>query len=147
MECMYTFNVSYMIYFSYKIPRSKKYDEEETGSNKRLAELKRKRLTTLLGTPVFPKGFSGKFPHLENAGDTVFQAANNEEKAIDVMKTAMETNLKTKKKHIRLYKPKNKDVLTKDKNVIIKLNKSKDGKRNKKNNYSKRNMKGKKPRR
>ncbi|CAG9762185.1 unnamed protein product [Ceutorhynchus assimilis] len=109
----------------------KKYDSEETSSSRKLAEIKRKRLGTLLAAQIFPKGFSGKFPFMENAGNTIFETAGSEEKAIDVMKTAIESNLKLKKKHIPLYKPKNKESIKKDRGVInIKLNKFTNGKKN-----------------
>ncbi|XP_050295435.1 ATP-dependent RNA helicase DDX24 [Anthonomus grandis grandis] len=116
---------------------TKKYDGDETAAARKRAEATRKRLSTLLATPVFPTGFSGKFPLLENAGETVFQAVSKDLKAVDVMKSAMENNKKLKRKQVALFKPKNKDVVKKDRNVIIKLNK------NKQNFKSKRSFKRK----
>lgn len=72
--------------------------------NKKLADLKRKQLTSLLAKPIFPKGFSGKYPLA--TGELVMPMIQSEikEKAVDVMKAAAETYKANKSKFVKLYK-------------------------------------------
>ncbi|KAL1512782.1 hypothetical protein ABEB36_002313 [Hypothenemus hampei] len=109
----------------------KKYDDKVTLKIQKLADLKRKQLTGLLATPVFPRTFNGKFPQF--GIETTFSPV--EENAVDLMRNAVENSKKTKIKHIPLYKAKEKGKTIKE-NVIIKLNKPK--KNVKKNNKTSR---------
>lgn len=105
------------LYFSLR-----KYDTNEAGQNKKLADLKRKQLVSLLATPIFPKGFSGKYPLLSEELPGI--TTENEEKAIDVMKNVIEVNAKEKKKNLPLYKPKKGTALKKNNVKNIKLTKN-----------------------
>lgn len=105
------------LYFS-----ARKYDTKEAEQSKKLADLKRKHLTTLLATPIFPKGFSGKYPLLSE--ELPGTSAESEEKAVDIMKNVIKVNAIEKKKNLPLYKPK-KGVVFKRSNVrSIKLPKN-----------------------
>lgn len=91
----------------------------------------------LLSKPLLPKGFSGKYiPTSEDAQNlTLLANGGQQEKAIDVMKSALESYGKEKKKFKPLYKGK-KIQKGGDKertlNNRIKLNKNKKGQINKK---------------
>ncbi|XP_030766553.1 ATP-dependent RNA helicase DDX24 [Sitophilus oryzae] len=100
---------------------SKNYDSDETNSNKKLADLKRKQLTILLAKPIFPKGFSGRFPELSLENVTGFNGVSAERKAVDVMQEAINKSSKTKRR-VKLYKPKDKTE-KKKRDVVIKLGK------------------------
>ncbi|KAJ8925473.1 hypothetical protein NQ315_009307 [Exocentrus adspersus] len=86
---------------------ARRYDSKDAEQSKKLADLKRKQLTKLLSTPIFPKGFTGKYiwPS-SDTGEIPFQGELKKEKAIDVMKNVIETNKKQKGRIIPLYKPK-----------------------------------------
>lgn len=94
-------------------------------------------MSTLLSKPLFPKGFSGKYiPTSEDVQKlTLLASGGQQEKAIDVMKSALENHVKEKKKFKPLYKGKkmqkgyNKDRTL---NNSIKLNKNKKVQKNKK---------------
>lgn len=74
-----------------------KYDTIEAQQLKKTADVKRKQLADLIAKPLFPKGFSGKYPlHIDESSLTI----KTDVKAIDVMKTAMETYAKKKAKPI-----------------------------------------------
>ncbi|EFA07346.2 ATP-dependent RNA helicase DDX24 [Tribolium castaneum] len=81
---------------------SKKFDSDEISSQKKLADVKRKQLTALLTKPIFPKGFSGKYPLI--SGEFSPNLETNES-ALQTVKNAVEKELKSKKR-IPLYKPK-----------------------------------------
>lgn len=77
------------------------YDSDDGGERYRIRrELKAKRdtLNALLAKPLFPKGFSYKYPtstgHLEIP---LMDVENNKENAVEVMKTAIEETRKAKK--------------------------------------------------
>ncbi|XP_044266055.1 ATP-dependent RNA helicase DDX24 [Tribolium madens] len=82
---------------------SKKFDSDEISTQKKLADVRRKQLTALLTKPIFPKGFSGKYPL--NFGE--FSPNLENESALQTVKKSVERGLKEKKR-IRLYKPKKK---------------------------------------
>lgn len=84
-----------------------KYDIREAHSYKKTAEIKRKQLAQLLSTPVVPKGFSGKYPLTSDITDvTALQGQQKNEKAVDVMKNALENNSKGNRKMAKwLFKP------------------------------------------
>lgn len=83
-------------------------DTKQLAKNRKAADIKRKQLTELLAKPIFPKGISGKYPlHLEAVNTTVqFSGGIKDEKAIDVMNTALENYSKVKMKSKPLYKQK-----------------------------------------
>ncbi|KAF7279661.1 hypothetical protein GWI33_006826 [Rhynchophorus ferrugineus] len=113
---------------------SKNYDIDETHSNRKIAEFKRKQLTTLLATPIFPQGFTGKFPELTLNDNTI-------EKAVDVMENAIQNNSKHRK-HIPLFKPKPQKDKQDKRKLIIKLDKGQRAKKLTKSNKMKK-FKGK----
>ncbi|KAG5880257.1 hypothetical protein JTB14_027322 [Gonioctena quinquepunctata] len=98
---------------------SRKHDSEEANKLKKVADIKRKQLASLLAMPIFPRGFSGKYPL---SSQLMFPLTENvkEEKAVDLMKTTIEENERMKKKNIPLFKPKNKDRTKK--NTVVNLN-------------------------
>lgn len=87
-----------------------KYDSRESKLLKRQAEVKRKQLAQLLVKPVFPRGFSGKYPLSLGNGDILIPNDHKTEKAVDVMKVALENYAKISKplksKRKSLFKPK-----------------------------------------
>ncbi|CAH1163482.1 unnamed protein product [Phaedon cochleariae] len=98
---------------------SSKDDTDEIQKHKKIAELKRKQLATLLATPIFPSGFSGKYPLLSNS-KLSFDGNIKVENAVEVMKSAMEADNKNKKKNIPLFKPKKKVSKNESGNVGLK---------------------------
>lgn len=72
--------------------------------------MKRKQLAALLAKPIFPKGFNQRYPvlNVDQLDDPVLEGKVKEEKAIDVMKQAIEENSRTKVRKMPLYKPKKK---------------------------------------
>lgn len=98
--CKYTYNTSQ---FLNAVSSMLKYDTSDAQKIKKTADLKRKQLADLLAKPLFPKGFSGKYPlQVEQSTLAIKTDAKmiQEEKAIDVMKTAMEEYAKKKIKPI-----------------------------------------------
>lgn len=80
-----------------------KYDNVESEKIKKIADVKRKKLTELLNKPLFPKGFSGKYPlqvELNTLAIKTDVKTIQEERAIDVLKTALQKNAKTKQNPI-----------------------------------------------
>lgn len=85
-----------------------KHDSMEAKKIKKIADIKRKQLTAMLAKPLFPRGFSGKYPLQTETGTLAMKndgKSMQEERAIDVMKTAMETNVKRKRKPIFKKRP------------------------------------------
>ncbi|XP_018568314.1 ATP-dependent RNA helicase ddx24 [Anoplophora glabripennis] len=108
---------------------ARKYDTKEAEQGKKLADLKRKQLISLLATPIFPKGFSGKYPLLSEELPNIFTRNEfREEKAIDAMKNAIEINAKEKKRTVPLYKQKKGAAVKRSNAVTIKLSKNVKGK-------------------
>lgn len=90
-----------------------KYDEKESQKYKRMADIKRKQLAQLVTKPVFPKGFSGKYPLYLVNNDSLLSEEHNSQSAINTMKNALETYKKDKsnrKKAKSLFRPKVKSV-------------------------------------
>lgn len=79
------------------------YDTADAKKYKKAADLKRKQLARMLSQPLFPKGFSGKYP-LQVEGSTLAIKTDintvQEERAIDVMKTALEKGARVRAKPI-----------------------------------------------
>lgn len=79
-----------------------KHDSSEAQNIKKVADRKRKQLAELLVKPLFPRGFSGKYP-LQVEMDTLAIKTDvktiHEERAVDVMKTALQ------EKAVRKAKP------------------------------------------
>lgn len=85
--------------------------EESQAAQKaqKAASIKRKQLTALLAKSIFPKGFNARYPILNtDLNDQLLEGRVKQEKAIDVMKLAIEEMSKTKIRKIPLYKPKKK---------------------------------------
>lgn len=79
------------------------YDSDDGGERYKIKhELKDKRqlLTKLLSKPLFPKGFSYKYPTSTGELDipSIMDITNNKENAVELMKTTIESNLMLKKK-------------------------------------------------
>lgn len=100
------------IFLNYLWFSVEKFDSEESQLAKqaqKAANIKKKQLTALLAKPIFPKGFGTKYPifnselHIPSLEDPA-----KEEKAIDVMRVAMEELSKTKIRRVPLYKPRKK---------------------------------------
>lgn len=79
------------------------YDSDDGGDRYKIKhELKEKRnaLMSLLSKPLFPKGFSYKYP--TSTGElnipSIMDITNNKENAVELMKTTIESNLAIKKK-------------------------------------------------
>ncbi|CAH0551697.1 unnamed protein product [Brassicogethes aeneus] len=110
---------------------AKRYDTKEAQKSKKLAEIKRKHLASMLSKPVFPKGFSGKYPLATGELVLPMEVTDQNEKAVDVMKAAVETYSKQKSRFVKLYKGNKKQLERKD--GVIKLPKFKnEGKKGKK---------------
>ncbi|XP_066244892.1 ATP-dependent RNA helicase DDX24 [Euwallacea similis] len=99
-------------------------EAEETNSKKKASEVIRRQMAALLATPVFPSGFVGKFPLLQNEENKLLSKDSREESAISIMKSAMVQKSKKIKLDIPLYKPKSKEKIEDSgrKDVVIKLN-------------------------
>ncbi|KAK5647351.1 hypothetical protein RI129_002243 [Pyrocoelia pectoralis] len=68
---------------------AQKFDMADMQKHKKLAQIKRKQLSRLLSKPIFPKGFSGKFPVTTDVkGNAINMMSNATENAIDVLKNA-----------------------------------------------------------
>lgn len=86
------------------------FDTEESHlaqKAQKAATVKRKQLAALLAKPIFPKGFNVRYPvlNVDRLDDPLLEGKVKEEKAIDVMKQAIEEILKTKVRKMPLYKP------------------------------------------
>lgn len=68
---------------------------EEAAALRRQLKVKRNQLRSLLSKPVFPKGFSGKY--LDD--NLNIDPAQDAEKAIEVMKKAIENNSRKRKEN------------------------------------------------
>ncbi|KAB0805561.1 hypothetical protein PPYR_02531 [Photinus pyralis] len=78
---------------------SMKFDSHDTQKHKKLAQLKRKQLSQLLAKPIFPKGFSGKFPITTDIqGNAVNIMSHTTENAIDVLKNSTNNTTRTVRK-------------------------------------------------
>ncbi|XP_072391862.1 ATP-dependent RNA helicase DDX24 [Diabrotica undecimpunctata] len=84
---------------------SRKYDSEEVQGQKKLLEMKKKHLASLLNTPIFPKGFYEKYPLFSKALPG-FKEDNEHEKAVDLVKNIINQSSKEKSRTKNLYKPK-----------------------------------------
>nr|CAI5824205.1 unnamed protein product [Callosobruchus analis] len=83
---------------------TKKYDIKETGHLSKVIATKKKQLAAMLSKPIFPKGFSGKYPLGPQMSVYDIQ---KEETAIEVMKNAIANDTaggKKKRKHVPLFK-------------------------------------------
>ncbi|XP_063905832.1 ATP-dependent RNA helicase DDX24-like [Zophobas morio] len=76
----------------------KKYDNSNTASQKKAADIKRRQLHFLLTKPIFPEGFSGKYPG--NLGD--FTSTFDASSAIQVLKSTVKKD--SGKVNIPLFK-------------------------------------------
>lgn len=99
------------------------FDTEESHvaqKAQKAATFKRKQLTTLLAKPIFPKGFNARYPVLNNdqLDDPLLDGKVKEEKAIDVMKMAIEELSRKKVRKMPLYKPKKKTDLMSKKKLV-----------------------------
>lgn len=95
------------MFFLTKISSVKKFDSDESAQTKKVTEIKRKQLAALLAKPIFPKGISAYYSLMSATALPIVQAKLKEERAIDVMKSAMDNSVKEKKhiRKVRLYKP------------------------------------------
>lgn len=84
--------------------RSLNHDAKDRAKCKKLYDIKKKQLLSLLEKPIFPKGISGKYP-LTNGSDMLLNLQNSEN-AIDTMKKSVGNKNKDKKKIVKYYKPK-----------------------------------------
>lgn len=92
-------------HLSYNIFRTFKQDKIESNKYKRIADIKRKELASLLRKPIFPKGFSGKYlMNIESAIIPLMPQSLQHETAIDVMKSMLQKE--QLKKARSLFKPK-----------------------------------------
>ena len=90
---------------SLNIFRTFKHDKTQSNKYKKIADIKRKELASLLSKPIIPKGFSGKYlMNVENAVVPLMPQSMQSEMAIDIMKSALQKE-KTKKAR-SLFKPK-----------------------------------------
>lgn len=65
--------------------------------------MKRKHLQALLSHPIFPKGFSGRYPLSSDVSQPFVEAVDVQETAIDSLKKNLDLN---KKKGFALFRPK-----------------------------------------
>lgn len=92
-----------------------KYDKKDSHVYKKKAEMKRKQLSQLLSKPIFPKGYSSKYPLFSEISGAVFlQDYGKNERAVDVMKNTIGNYSKKMKgigrrKAKGLFKPRIKD--------------------------------------
>lgn len=70
-------------------------ESEEAAALRRQLKVKRNQLRSLLSKPLFPKGFSGKY--LDD--NLNIDPAQDTEKAIEVMKKAIENNSRKRKEN------------------------------------------------
>lgn len=93
---------------------------KEIADLKRSLKIKRNQLSSLTRRPLFPKNFSGKY--LDTSLETSLD--QNSQKAIDVMKKAIDEYPRLKKKSL--------SIIPKRKNIALKKGLSKDKKRHNK---------------
>nr|XP_034181790.1 ATP-dependent RNA helicase DDX24 [Osmia lignaria]XP_034181791.1 ATP-dependent RNA helicase DDX24 [Osmia lignaria] len=93
-------------------------DIKETADLKHQLKIKKYQLASLMSKPLFPKGFSGKYPDI----NMDLKLSENNQKAVDIMKKVIETIPKEKKE--RNKKHVNKKVSFKQK-MTKKLKKKK----------------------
>lgn len=109
-----------------------KHDSKEGQKIKKVADIKRKQLADMLVKPLFPRGFSGKYPLQVEANTLAINTdvkTIHEERAIDVMKTALEAKVGRKAKP--LFK-KRQGVQKPAENGVVKTIQKKQKQRNKK---------------
>lgn len=118
-----------------------KFDTEESHAAQKAqkaATIKRKQLTALLAKPIFPKGFNARYPILNSDLSDPFLEGNiKEEKAVDVMKNAIEELSKAKVRKMPLYKPRKKQDSFKSPDRFTKKTIKKGGIMKKKNKMGK----------
>lgn len=85
-----------------------KYDKKESKQYQKQIDMKNKELKRLLAKPLFPKGFSCKYPLSSGQVDIPLVQGNQHiEKAVDVMKDSLKkTNNSIRKKPKALFKSK-----------------------------------------
>ncbi|KAI4503864.1 hypothetical protein M0802_001267 [Mischocyttarus mexicanus] len=79
-------------------------ESKEMADLRRLLKARKHRLTSLLSKPLFPKGFSGKYPD----SNINYNLEQDSSKAVDVMKKVIEDNPKKRKKIVNSSLKKNK---------------------------------------
>ncbi|CAK9801225.1 ATP-dependent RNA helicase DDX24 [Anthophora quadrimaculata] len=93
-------------------------ETKETADLKHHLKVKKRQLASLMSKPLFPKGFSGKYPDM----NTEFNLKEDDKKAVDVMKKVIEEIPQKKKERNKKSKKKNSFLKTK---VSKKSNKKK----------------------
>nr|CAH7726720.1 unnamed protein product [Callosobruchus chinensis] len=103
---------------------AKKYDSKETNQLSKVIATKKKQLAAMLNKPVFPKGFSGKYPL---GPQMSVHDVQKEESAIEVMKNAIANDAaggKKKRKLVPLFKNRKSVQSKEDLGVSYKLPKN-----------------------
>ncbi|CAH1980856.1 unnamed protein product [Acanthoscelides obtectus] len=127
---------------------TKKYNTKEADKFKKIIVTKRKQLTAMLNIPIFPRGFSGKYPL---GPEMNVHDVQKEENAIEVMKNAIANDTKSgnkkKKRIVPLFKNRKTSKETKEnlgisyklsKNIRVPGKKGAPGARNKRRKSRKR---------
>ncbi|XP_045483510.1 ATP-dependent RNA helicase DDX24 [Harmonia axyridis] len=81
---------------------SLKHDSEDRSKCKKLYDIKKKLLASLLEKPIFPKGAIRNYASMNLSLDNNSESKEN---AIDTMKKSMEVKEKDKRKIVKYYKP------------------------------------------
>ena len=89
--------VFYILYFIFRISifRKKSSENEESANIKRALKAKKHHLSTLLSKPLFPKGFSGKYPEMNYNLD--LKVNDEPQKAVEIMQKAIKEGPKKDK--------------------------------------------------
>ncbi|XP_057657837.1 ATP-dependent RNA helicase DDX24 [Diorhabda carinulata] len=88
---------------------ARKYDYENVRKSKKVLELKKKQLASLLSAPIFPKGVYEKYPLFSQSLSTI-NGGNSNESAVELVKNTLKDNTKEKPRRKRLYKRKKNNV-------------------------------------
>ncbi|CAK9823763.1 ATP-dependent RNA helicase DDX24 [Anthophora retusa] len=84
-------------------------ETKETADLKHHLKIKKRQLASLMSKPLFPKGFSGKYPDM----NIEFNLKEDDKKAVDVMKKVIEEIPQKKKERNKKSKKKNSFLKTK----------------------------------
>lgn len=109
-------------------------ERKEAEKCKKIAEVKRKALASMLAKPLFPKGFTGKYPLSDETVNPLLKPLDTKaETAIDALKKSLENSQVLRRKAKWLFK-------RKVSNVTINLQEKLNVMRKKQNKKSKNNM-------